>query len=108
MADRLRIAIGSQAFYGIEGEFWTGSNHQKIIVEHPAITQLNLIAFRVEPLGASTIESDALAFQVGLHLEFNRLALAPVDGYPRVGRQEMEGTGIGYHRDVVPRTKQGF
>ena len=84
MTDRLGISIGPHAFYFIKSEFRAGRNHQKIIVEHAPIAQFDLITLGMKALRAAAIECDALTFQIGRYIEFDRVACPRIDGNPGV------------------------
>ena len=99
------MAGRTQSFYFIEGQFRPRGDHQKIVVQHPAVAQLDLIALGMNPFRAGAVKGDALALQIRRHLEFDGIALAPVDGNPRIGGNEMKCGGIGHHRNAVARTQ---
>ncbi len=90
MAHRLRMAVGSEALHFLECQLRSGGDDEKVVVDHSAVGQLDLVPFRVHPLDRCRDEVDLLARQGWADVDLDVVALAPIHGKPRVGRHEVE------------------
>ena len=83
-------AVGTGTLDLLEGEARAGDDDEVVVFDMVAIVEGQLVAVGID-LGDSAVdEVDALALEVGLDREGDRLAIAPAHGNPGVGRRELE------------------
>jgi nucleotide-binding universal stress UspA family protein len=104
VADRLRVALGAEAFHFLESEFRSGSDDQEVVIELAAVDQFELVLVGQHALAGNGNEIDVLLSKrlAQVHLDF--FALSPVHRDPGIGRHEVKAGGIGNHRDAVIAT----
>jgi hypothetical protein len=101
-----RMAMFGQARNaGIRHRRGAGGKQQRIVGQHLAIVQNDLVERRLDAPDAAVDECDAARFQIRLDRERDFRAGAPAHRQPGIRRDEMEIGGVGHHRHAIARTQ---
>ena len=106
VADRLRVMFGSESLDFLEGETRTGRDDQEVVVEQRPVAEFHLVLLGMHALRTGGRELDALSTEVLGHRKLDVVALAPVHGDPRIGRDEVERRCVRDDGDAVAWTSK--
>lgn len=107
VADRLGVALGTEALDLIEGQLRPGGDDEVVVFQQVAVAQLEAILLRLHALDAGGGEVDVPAAEYLGEVELDVAARAPVHRHPGVRRHEMERLRIRYDGNAV-FLAQGF
>lgn len=101
MADRLGIAVRTQAGDLVEGKLRTCRDHQVIVADRRAVAELNAVFGRMNAPHALGEQANALALHDLHQIDLDLVTLAPADRNPGIRWHEVVHRTLRHHGQPI-------
>jgi hypothetical protein len=105
VADRLREPFRAQSRYLIEGKVWACGNDQIVIWNICAVGKFNAVLGGMNAFRAMRMIVDPLSRHDLVEVDFDFIPLAPADGDPGIGGDEVIAGTLSDHGQPVARSE---